>query len=199
VEILAIVGDGEDIFLVSEYVVGKTLRTLIDENGGLGFPGALAALRGIAPAVDYAHERQVVHGDLDPAAVLVSEEGEIKVMDFSVAPLAKEVASRGALADAPGLAPEQRLGVMMRQADVFALAVCFYELLCGGLPFEGSQAQRMAHKREGRHVPISRRRAGELPEGLGEVFAKALDPEPERRYGSADELLAAVERLSALG
>ena len=194
VEILAILGEGPDVYIVSEFVPGKSVRAVIAEHGPLGFSEARAVLRRVAHALDYAHARGMFHGDLDAASVLIGEDGGVKVMDFSLALLAKEAASGGATPEAlsPGMAPEQRHGVMVRQADVYALAVCFYEMLCGRLPFAGRGTRRLERKLAGRHVPISRRVQG-LPAALDEIFAKALDPEPDNRYPSAGKFLAAVE------
>ena len=202
VDIFSIVEDGGDVYLVFEHVAGKTLsQKLVD--GPLPFDEARTVLRGVCEAVDYAHSRGVIHRDLKPSNVMLTEAGEAKVMDFGVARQAKDAVTKimtnTVVGTPPYMAPEQEQGTVRKESDVFALGVCFYEMLTGELPFAGSGAGMLLNKLNGRLTPISARLGARTPAGLDAVLAKALAAAPEQRYQSAAQFSAAVEALSAAG
>ena len=197
VDIHAIVEDNDDIYLVFEHVAGQTVDDLIVKKGRLPFAEALGVLRSAAAAVEYAHSRGVIHRDLKPSNVMIDEEGRVRVMDFGVARIAKDAGAKMSMTGTvvgtpPYMAPEQEQGVVRRESDVYALTVCFYEMLCGERPFKGSGAGMLMSKINKSYVPASRNVSG-LPEGIDEVFARALEPNPEARFSSAAELLAALD------
>jgi len=94
----------------------------------------------------------------------------------------------------PYMAPEQEQGVVRREADIYALAACLYEMLCAKLPFNGVGAGMLMNKLNKTYTPLSRLVAG-LPAGLDEVFSRAFEPNPEARFHSVKEFLAALEKL----
>ncbi|MEK9144289.1 MAG: serine/threonine-protein kinase, partial [Elusimicrobiota bacterium] len=198
VEIYAVLEEEGDAYLVFERVEGRTLSEMLRERGRIPFEEARAWLRSACEAVEYAHGQGVVHRDIKPSNIMLSG-GRVKVMDFGVARQAKDTASRpGTVAGTPPyMAPEQERGQVRKESDVFALGVCFYELLTGTLPFEGSGAGMLLNKMEGRHVPISGRLTG-VPPGLEEAVVKALAADPDRRTRSPSELSAALDALKLL-
>jgi eukaryotic-like serine/threonine-protein kinase len=165
------------------------------------FERARDLFRGVASALDYAHAHGVVHRDLKPGNVMVDPEGRVKVMDFGIARITEEAISRhssvgvGTVAGTPlYMSPEQEQGVSRKESDVFAMSVCLYEALTGKAPFPGSGAGMMVHKLKGEFPPASSLVAG-LPPGIDEVLAKGLDPNPDKRYPGAGEMLKALEKL----
>ncbi|MBI3298678.1 MAG: serine/threonine protein kinase [Elusimicrobia bacterium] len=145
-------------------------------------------------ALRYAHEKRIVHRDLKPANVMVARDGTVKVMDFGIAYTAQKSISRLTRAAAwgtpPYMAPEQELGGVSAGVDLFALSVCFYEMLTGELPFKGPNF--LAQKREGLYLAASGLVPG-LPAGVDAFFKTALAPEPSKRYPTAASLCAAAE------
>lgn len=202
VDIYSIVEDEQDVYLVFEYVPGKTLSTLISEKGTLDFDAALKILRGACEAVDYAHRQKVIHRDLKPSNIMVADDGRVKVMDFGVARQAKDAMTKMSMTNTvvgtpPYMAPEQEQGTVRKESDVFGLGVVFYELLTGKLPFNGHGAGMLLNKINGRLNPLSQQVKYGIPAGLEDVIAKSLAPDPEKRYRTPAEFLAAVEAVGA--
>jgi len=121
--------------------------------------------------------------------MMLSAEGAVKVMDFGLAHRARESMARMSNAEVVGspayMAPEQELGVASAESDIYSLGVCLYEALSGVLPFQGPdfhlQKTRRSYQRLSEMLPG-------LPKAVDEVVARCLDPEPERRFRSAEEL-----------
>jgi serine/threonine-protein kinase len=201
VDIYAIAEDGQDVFLVFEYVDGKTVHDLVQVNGRLAMPDAAKVVRAAADALGYAHSKGVIHRDMKPSNMMIDGSGRVKVMDFGIARMAKDAMTRYSMTNTvvgtpPYMAPEQEQGQVRRESDVYALAVCAYEMLTGKLPFVGIGAGMLMNKINMSYVPPSRAIAG-LPETLDAVFMKAFQALPENRYRTPQEFADALE--SALG
>jgi tetratricopeptide (TPR) repeat protein/tRNA A-37 threonylcarbamoyl transferase component Bud32 len=194
VEIHSVVEAGEDVYLVFEFVDGKTATALLAEKKRLPFAEARRIVSEACGAVDYAHAQGVIHRDLKPSNIMLDASGAVKVMDFGIARQAAEAMSRVAMTNTvvgtpPYMAPEQEQGAVCKESDVYALGICLYELLSGELPFSGSGAGMLMAKMEGRFVPLS------VPPGIDAVMAKALAPKPAERYRMAGELADALAEL----
>lgn len=200
VDIYSIVDEGDELYLIFEFVPGKTLHELVHGEGPIPYERTVGLLRGIAGALEYAHARGIVHRDLKPSNIMVAPDGSPKVMDFGIARAARDAMAQTMTATIVGtppyMAPEQEEGVVRKEADIYALGVCLYEMLSGRLPFSGSNSGMLMSKVNKSFPPISRA-APWLPPGLDAVFGKALEPDPERRYRGASELLAAFESAPA--
>ncbi|MBI3297128.1 MAG: serine/threonine protein kinase [Elusimicrobia bacterium] len=199
VAIYGVERDGGQVYLALEYVDGRSLAERLGSSGRLAWADSLHVLEGAGAAVDYAHGRKVIHRDLKPANIMLSTTGEVKVMDFGIAYQAAKSVSRLTRAPSwgtpPYMAPEQELGGVSAAVDVYALAVCLYEMLTGELPFKGPNF--LAQKREALWAAPSGL-VPDLPAGIDAVFATALAPETGRRYPSAADLVAACRGLSVI-
>jgi tetratricopeptide (TPR) repeat protein len=199
VDIYAVIEEGDDLFLIFEFVSGQTVHELVACRGGLAFREALGIVRSMAAALDYAHGRGVIHRDLKPSNVMVNKEGFVKVMDFGIARVAKDAATRVSMTNTvagtpPYMAPEQEQGVVRKEADVYSLAICLYEMLSGKLAFTGTGAGMLMNKMNMSFSPITQSVSG-LPPGIDAVFARAFQADPDKRFHSAGELLRALEVL----
>jgi len=199
VEIYAIVEDGPDIYLVFEFVDGKTVHRLIDEQGKLPFAQALGILRGACAALEYAHGRGVIHRDLKPANIMITPEGLVKVMDFGVArqaqdSMARLSTSRTVVGTPPYMAPEQEQGAVCKESDLYALAVCLYEMVTGDMPFSGAGAEMLLCKMNKTYPPASGRAS--LPPGFDAFLSRALEPDPARRIRTPAEFLRQAGSLA---
>ncbi|MFI5345063.1 MAG: protein kinase [Elusimicrobiota bacterium] len=197
VDIYAIAEDGQDVFLVFEFVDGKTVHDLVQHAGRLSIADAARITRASADALTYAHSRGVIHRDMKPSNVMVDGQGRIKVMDFGIARMAKDSATRYSMTNTvvgtpPYMAPEQEQGQVRKESDVYALGICAYEMLTGKLPFIGIGAGMLMNKINMSYVPPSRAIAG-LPDALDEVFAKAFQADPDKRYRTPAEFADALE------
>jgi tetratricopeptide (TPR) repeat protein/tRNA A-37 threonylcarbamoyl transferase component Bud32 len=203
VDVFAVAEEGADVYLVFEYVDGKTLHEIIQSRGRLSLDEALPILRGAAAALDFAHGRGIIHRDLKPSNVMIDVDGAVKVMDFGIARLAKDALTKASqvmtntiVGTPPYMAPEQEQGLVRKESDVYSLALCFYEMLTGRMAFAGTGAGMLMSKMN-KNFAKATALAPELPEELDAVFASALDPEPNRRVPTAKELIALVERAAA--
>ena len=203
VDIYAIVEEGQEVYLVFEYVSGRTLHDQIKSDGPMSLESARWVLHAASEAVEHAHAAQIVHRDLKPSNIMITDDGRVKVMDFGVARQAKDAITKMSMTNTvvgtpPYMAPEQEQGTVRRESDVYALGVCLYEMLTGHLPFTGGGAAMLLNKLNGKHIPPSQRNPA-LPAALDAVIAKALIPDPDKRYHTPTELVAAVDAVLAQG
>ena len=201
VEIHAIVEDDGEVYLIFEHIAGKTLHDVIERDKKLPFEKARDLFRGVASALDYAHAHGVIHRDLKPANLMVDGSGRVRVMDFGIARLTEEALSRhsrttSAVGTPLYMAPEQEQGVARKESDAYSMAICLYEALTGRRPFEGMGVGLLMNKLNAAYEPPSKLNA-RSPAGLDEVFKKALDPDPDKRYSSAGNLARALEALES--
>ncbi|HEX4047003.1 MAG TPA: protein kinase, partial [Elusimicrobiota bacterium] len=197
VDIYAIAEDGQDVFLIFEFVAGKTVHDLVQAAGRLPIAEASRVVRATADALDFAHSRGVIHRDMKPSNVMIDGAGRVKVMDFGIARMAKDSMTRFSMTNTvvgtpPYMAPEQEQGHVRRESDVYALAVCAYEMMTGKLPFAGVGAGMLMNKINMSYVAPSRAIAG-LPGTLDEVFVKAFQADPDKRYRTPQEFADALE------
>ncbi len=201
VDIYAIAEEGPDVYLVFEYVDGKTVHELVYERGRLEPRDAAAVTRACAEALEFAHGRGVIHRDMKPSNVMLDASGVVKVMDFGIARAAKDALTRASMTNTvvgtpPYMAPEQEQGQVRRESDVYALAVCAYEMLCGELPFTGVGMGMSLNKLNKAYEPASRRVPG-LPAAVDQAFARAFEPDPLKRCRSPREFAAALDAALA--
>ena len=197
VDIYAIVEEGDDVYLVFEHIAGQTLHELIQSKGRLTLEEALPILKGAAEGLEYAHSRGIIHRDLKPSNIMLDDAGRPRVMDFGIARMAKDATramTNTIVGTPPYMAPEQEQGLVRKESDVYALALCAYEMLTGRLAFAGTGAGMLMNKVNKAFAPVTTL-APELPPQADLVFAEALDPDPAKRVGSPRELLS---RLAAV-
>ncbi|HVL97868.1 MAG TPA: Stk1 family PASTA domain-containing Ser/Thr kinase [Egibacteraceae bacterium] len=201
--VVGVYDTGEDDgrpYIVMEYVAGQSLRDVLRRKR-LTPERAAEIARDAARALHYAHERGLVHRDVKPGNIMVSEEGQVKVTDFGIArAMSAETVTQTAavLGTAAYIAPEQAQGERVdRRTDVYALGCVLYEMLTGRQPFSGDSAVTLAYKHVSEPpVPPSELRAEISPE-LEAVVLKAMAKRPDDRYQTADEMAEDLERAVA--
>ncbi|MEM4409777.1 MAG: serine/threonine-protein kinase, partial [Candidatus Caldarchaeum sp.] len=185
--------DGERVFIVMEYVEGKDLAFLIRQKGKLHPDEGIGILKAIASALDYAHLRGVIHRDVKPSNVLVSEDGVVKLMDFGIARVTggERHTKTGVLVGTPEyMAPELWEGKDADKfSDLYSLGVMAYELLTGEVPFRGDTPIAIGFKHVHGHVP----KTG-INEAVDEVLKIALAKEREKRFQNGMAMVKALEQ-----
>jgi eukaryotic-like serine/threonine-protein kinase len=184
-------------FIVFEYVAGETLRDLLRREGRLSVRSALTIVREVAGGIGFAHEHGVVHRDVKPHNVIVDSEGTPKVTDFGIArPLdgQEPLTTSGTLVGTSDyLAPEQAAGGRVgERSDQYALGVLLYELLTGEVPYPAESAVQAAVRHLNDPVPSVRDLRPDVPVQVDELVQRAMQKQPEDRFGSTAELVAAL-------
>ena len=178
-------------FIVMEYVPGETLEAIILRKGALDLPVALDYTCQIANAVEHAHRQQVIHRDLRPANVFVTERGLLKVGDFGTSRFL-EMASHGTtvIGSPPYMAPEQFDGRAVFASDLYSLGVTMFQMLTGSLPYDIPAPGDLDKLRTGELVSSARLKNPAIPPAIDEIIMKALRADVSARYQRAEDLLS---------
>jgi serine/threonine-protein kinase len=177
-------------FIVMEYVAGETLETLIIRDGALELSRALDYACQICNAVDHAHRQGVLHRDLRPANVLVSDADLVKVADFGTSRFL-EIAAHGTtvIGSPPYMAPEQFHGKAVFASDIYSLGITMYQMLTGMLPYEAPGPADIDRLFRVDLVTPPRLRNSAIPKRINDIVLKAMAPEIAHRYQKASDLI----------
>ncbi len=180
-------------FIVMEYVAGETLEHIIHREGPLDLNRALDFTCQICNAVDHAHSAGILHRDLRPGNMLVSDTGLLKVSDFGTSRFL-EIAAHGTtvIGSPPYMAPEQFHGRAMFASDVYSVGVTMYQMLTGALPYDTPTPADLDRLMRGELVVSPRLRNARIPSAISEIVLKALAADMTTRYQSAAGLLEDV-------
>jgi eukaryotic-like serine/threonine-protein kinase len=208
--IVAVYDTGEDLssgmpvpFIVMEFVEGRTVRDLLIEGHRLLPERTLEITSGVLRALEYSHQAGIVHRDIKPGNVMVTRNGDIKVMDFGIARAMSDAQATmtqtaQVIGTAQYLSPEQARGERVdARSDLYSTGCLMYELLTGRPPFTGDSPVAIAyqHVREN-PVPPSRLDAS-LPSWADSIVLKAMAKSPNDRYQSAAEMNADIQRAAS--
>jgi eukaryotic-like serine/threonine-protein kinase len=185
-------------FIVMEFVPGETLENIVARDGALDVTRALDYTCQICNAVDHAHRHGVLHRDLRPANVLVTDNGLVKVADFGTSRFL-EIAAHGTtvIGSPPYMAPEQFHGKAVFASDLYSLGITMYQLLTGVLPYDTPTPADLDRLMRGELVTAPRLKNPKIPKAISDIVVKALAPEIHARYQRASDLLDDV--LAARG
>lgn len=185
-------------YIVMELVDGITLKQYLRGKNGLSWKETLHFSTQIAKALSHAHSKGLVHRDIKPHNIMVVQDGMIKVADFGIANLEKEIpASKGeAIGSVHYISPEQAKGLPVdSRSDIYSLGIVMYEMLSGQLPFDGEDDSAIAMKHL-TAVPMPLRELNpDIPEELANIVMKAMSPSLDNRYQTADEMYVDLERF----
>jgi serine/threonine-protein kinase len=187
-------------FIVMEFVAGETLESIIAREGALDLHVALDYTCQISNAVDHAHQQGVLHRDLRPSNVLVSEAGLVKVADFGTSRFL-EIAAHGTtvIGSPPYMAPEQFHGKSVFASDVYSLGVTMYQMLTGELPYEAPSPADLDRLMRGELLSPPRLKNPRIPKAISDIVLRAMAPDIAARYHRAGDLLEDVLALRADG
>jgi serine/threonine-protein kinase len=184
-------------FIVFEYIDGENLKQLVEREGPLPPRQVIELGLQIASALASAHARGVVHRDVKPQNVILTDEGRPKVTDFGIA-RSSDVESVTLTGTVMGtseyIAPEQARGELVDfRSDVYSLGAILYELCAGEVPYPGENPVSVAMRHLHEPVPSARARRRDIPSRLDAAIRRAMAKDPAERFGSMDELIAELE------
>ncbi len=194
-------------FIVMEHVAGRSCAELLRDRGHLGVEETVGIVTQACRGLDYAHRNGVVHRDVKPGNLLVSDTGVVKLADFGIARATDQssITQVGSvLGTAAYLAPEQARGEEAGpRADIYSLGVVTYQLISGRLPYEASSLSELALKQQRESPPPLDQLDPEVPRELAQAASMALEIDPEARSPTAalfaEALRNGSQRLAPLG
>ncbi|HLE83751.1 MAG TPA: serine/threonine-protein kinase, partial [Thermoanaerobaculia bacterium] len=191
-------GSGGAFSIAMEYVKGRSLAELLAESGRPDFERAVDWISQAAAALDHLHAMGLVHRDVKPANLLLTEDGRVKLTDFGIARSgpAEGAQDEDAVLGTPGyMAPEQILGrEATPRTDVWSLTVVLYEMLLGERPFAGRTVAEVVHGVVHAPVPAPAEGAG-LPDGVRALLERGMAKDPRWRFASAGELARELRQI----
>ena len=196
-------GEGEHVmvpYIVMEYVDGHTLRELLSSGRRLLPERALEIMDGVLSALDYSHAHGIIHRDIKPGNVMLTRNGDVKVMDFGIARAVADsqatmTQGNAVMGTAQYLSPEQARGeVVDARSDLYSAGCLLYELLTGRPPFQGENAVSVAYQHVSEMPTPPSQVDPAVPPVLDALVMKSLAKDPQQRYQTANEFKADVDR-----
>lgn len=190
--------DNTDYF-VMELVEGKTLKEIIVSNGKIGWSTASTIAIQVAKALDCAHRNGIIHRDVKPQNILITEHGDVKVTDFGIAKSATSSTITNTttiMGSAHYLSPEQAKGTFIDfRTDLYSLGIVLYEMVTAKLPFDGESPVTIALK----HIqeePVAPKTLNDtIPDSLNSFILKAISKDPISRYQTSKEMIADLQKI----
>ena len=187
---------GDTEYIVMELIDGITLKQYMEKRGQLNWRESLHFITQIMRGLSHAHSRGIIHRDIKPQNIMVLRDGSVKVADFGIACLenSAQTLTQEALGSVHYISPEQARGDRTdSRSDIYSAGVVLYEMLTGRLPFEGDSAVSVAIQHLS-SIPLAPREINkDIPEQLELICMKAMTADPEKRYPSADAMIADLE------
>ena len=187
-------------YIVMEYVDGITLKEYLKQRGGaLTWKETVHFATQILSALQHAHSKGIIHRDVKPQNIMLLADGSIKMMDFGIARFSRaqsQTVSDKAIGSVHYISPEQAKGERTdARTDIYSVGVMLYEMLSGRLPFDGDGAVSIAIMQISEKPKPLAEIAPKTPAGLRQITEKAMEKDPDKRYQSAQEMLAAIEEF----
>jgi serine/threonine protein kinase len=183
-------------FFVMEYVRGRTLEKILQKEKTLEVPAAVDTIRQVAAGVEHAHKNKIIHRDLRPSNIMVSEEGQVKITDFGTSAWLQNVPyATTRIGSPPYMAPEQFLGKAGFAADIYSLGCILYEMLIGRPPIYDPDPFKILEKAQEGKITPPRIKNMRVPRELDEIIMRCLAAKTEDRFQRPGELLRALAEI----
>lgn len=191
--------DAGKYYYVMEYVAGKSLEDIVEENGRLGWRETLEIALQVCPALKHVHDHGIIHRDLKLSNILVRDDGIVKLTDFGIAKVFSNshlTQTGGVVGTAEYLSPEQAMGKpVTKKSDIYSLGVVLYCLLTGRLPFEGTGFLELLHKHRYAQFDRPAKVVHDLPYEIDEVVCQMLEKDPAKRPPDCLVLAKQIESI----
>ncbi len=188
-------------YLVMPYLPGGTLKEKLGKP--IDWKTAVGWILPIARALAFAHEQDIVHRDVKPSNILVTQSGELMLSDFGIAKILEEEATTELTATGVGIgtpeymAPEQGLGKADARSDIYALGVVLYQMVTGHIPFQADTPMAVMLKKHTEPLPRPTHFVHDLPAAVENILIKALERDPNNRYPTMASFVNALEKLTS--
>jgi serine/threonine-protein kinase len=185
-------------YIVMEFLTGRDLDAMLKGDVPLSIAQKIDIAAQLCEGLAYAHDQGIIHRDIKPGNVRILEDGTVKILDFGIAKFAmSSVTQSGTVMGTPSyMAPEQIMGQPLDgRADLFAVGVLLYELFTGAKPFAGDTPTAVVYQIMHVEPPNVRDVVPDLPEALQEIITRALQKNPNDRYGKASEMAADLQMV----
>ncbi|HEX8637166.1 MAG TPA: serine/threonine-protein kinase [Pyrinomonadaceae bacterium] len=183
---------GEELYMVLEFVRGETLDTIMQRRGALPAEEAIPVFCQVLDGIDHAHELGIVHRDIKPANIMLTENGKLKVLDFGIARLlgsARMTRAGNIIGTLEYMAPEQVKGQETDgRSDIYALGMMLYEMLTGRLPFQTENEFELMKLQTETMPPSPREINPAIPVEVEEAIMRAIQKNPDERFQTAGEM-----------
>ena len=191
--------EGNLYYIVMELIKGKTLKEIIVEDGRMGWKWSVKIAKQIAQALETAHRNNIIHRDIKPHNIIITEDGTAKVTDFGIAKAVSNstiTAFGTTIGSVHYFSPEHaRGGYTDAKSDLYSLGVVLYEMVTGRVPFDADTPVSVAlkHMQEKPVPPIELNPA--IPQSLNDLILKAMEKDPNMRYSTATEVIEDLDKI----
>jgi serine/threonine protein kinase len=191
--------DAQRVFITMEYVPGENLKTFIKRSKRLDIGTAISISKQICEGLAEAHKQGVIHRDLKSSNIMIDRDGNVRIMDFGIARSleSKRITGEGFTVGTPEyMSPEQVSGKDLNQtSDIYSFGIILFEMLTGGVPFDGDSSLDIALQHKVSPPPDPREINVHITDELSLLIFKCLDKDRERRYQKAEEVFAELSKI----
>ena len=191
------VGEENGIYyIVMELVEGITLKKYIEKKARLSYKEAVSIAIQVGMGIEAAHNNHIIHRDIKPQNIIISKDGKVKVTDFGIAKAAtSNTITSNVMGSVHYTSPEQaRGGYSDEKSDIYSLGITMFEMLTGRVPFNGETTVAIAIKHIQEELPSPKEFVPEIPSVVESIVLKCCQKSPDRRYQSAQELIADLKQ-----
>ncbi|MFQ6082313.1 MAG: protein kinase [Candidatus Aminicenantia bacterium] len=177
-------------FMVMEYVKGETLEKILDKEKILDLKRAIDYIKQICFAVDHAHNNKIIHRDLRPSNIIISEKGVLKITDFGTSAWLDSIPYASTrIGSPPYMAPEQFKGKATYVSDIYSIGCIFYEMLIGHPPIYDSDPFKILERAEQGKITPPKLKNSTVPKEINDIIMKCLRVKIEERFQKASEII----------
>jgi serine/threonine protein kinase len=177
-------------FMVMEYVKGKSLEKILEKEKNLDFDKASEYIIQISDAVNHAHSNRIVHRDLRPSNIIISDEGKVKITDFGTSVWLNNVPYASTrIGSPPYMAPEQFMGKATFRSDIYSIGCIFYEMLLGRPPIFDPDPFKILEKAQKGQITPPRLKNNTIPKEVDKIIMRCLAVKLEDRYEKSSEII----------
>ena len=202
VTIYDVCDEGDISYILMEYVEGVSLKAFEEQNGRMDPALAVALTAQLASALDHAHKHNIIHCDIKPQNIVLTEAMVPKIVDFGISRIVSNETmafTASVVGSVHYFSPEQAQGLAVTaQSDIYSLGIVFYEMLTGKVPFDGNNAVSVARKQVEEQAPPLKAYWPEAPDALQEIINKALAKNLQDRYAAAEDMKNDLMRVKNL-